>query len=165
MTLSRGQGRSGNAVLNLVLFESARLPTMHGSAMPGGKEEQRWHERLIEIESVLAVQHGTEQIALLMEMGEIWSEKLGDSDSAEMFFERVLALDPAHHEAFEQLDHIYTQKRSVADQIELKIGKVMPKLNGQGRIETHFLFDSLNLLRFRIGAGFHIGGITGKHPC
>ena len=44
--LSRCRGRSDEAVSNRVLFESARLPTMHGSAMPGGKEEQSWREAM-----------------------------------------------------------------------------------------------------------------------
>jgi len=70
--------------------------------------EERWVEVIgVKMQRAEALEEPSERIAELLEVTELWKREVNDYDQATPAFEKVLAIDPAHQEAFEALERLH----------------------------------------------------------
>jgi tetratricopeptide (TPR) repeat protein len=73
----------------------------------------RWNDliQILDRQAEVAADSGV-QVALYMRIAGLWLERFGNLKQASQPLERVLRLQPSHHEAAAQLKDIYTKKRN-----------------------------------------------------
>ncbi|MBM4359075.1 MAG: tetratricopeptide repeat protein, partial [Deltaproteobacteria bacterium] len=87
--------------------------------------EQAWQD-VAELKLLRARAHAspTEQLREYLEVASVWSDKVGDPDGATRAYEAVLQLDPAHDEAFGQLERLHRAAERWEALVELLVARV-----------------------------------------
>ena len=87
-------------------------------------QEARWEESVDVLERrVQALASPEDQIDVLMQVANIWVDKIGDSGSAAEVYERILAIDPGNMVASNEVEQIYRQRKSWMKLIELLLSR------------------------------------------
>jgi tetratricopeptide (TPR) repeat protein len=89
------------------------------------RADERWPEVVgVKMQRAEAIDEPTEKIRELLEVGEIWKTQVNDYDQATPAFEKILAVDPAHQEAFEALERLHSAAGRWEPLIELYLGRL-----------------------------------------
>jgi tetratricopeptide (TPR) repeat protein len=100
------------------------------------EDEGFWVERALGLEAeASSAEHAAERIAILLEIGSIWRDRLDERDAAASAFERVLELDPRNDEAFSALEGIYTLQGEGAKLVTLLLHGAEHSENVADRVE------------------------------
>jgi tetratricopeptide (TPR) repeat protein len=87
-------------------------------------QEARWEESVDVLERrVRALASPEDQIDVLMQVANIWVDKIGDSAAAAEVYERILAIDPGNMTASAEVEQIYRQRKSWMKLIELLLSR------------------------------------------
>lgn len=89
----------------------------------------RAEERAVDVVGVKmqraeALQEPSEKIRELLEVTEIWKKEINEYDSATPAFEKVLAIDPTHQEAFDALERLHTAAGRWETLVELYLNRL-----------------------------------------
>jgi tetratricopeptide (TPR) repeat protein len=89
------------------------------------RAEERWPEVVdVKMRRAEALAEPAEKIRELLEVTEIWKKEVNDYDKATPAFERVLATEPTHQEAFDALERLHTAAGRWEPLIELYLGRL-----------------------------------------
>ncbi len=89
------------------------------------RAEERWPEVVdVKMRRADALAETAEKIRELLEVSEIWKTQVGDYDKATPAFEKILAADPAHVEAFNEIEKLHTAAGRWEPLIELYLGRL-----------------------------------------
>jgi tetratricopeptide (TPR) repeat protein len=89
------------------------------------RADQRWPEVVgVKMQRAEALEDPAEKIRELLEVGEIWKTEVNDYDQATPAFEKILAVDPAHHEAFTALERLHSAAGRWEPLIELYLARL-----------------------------------------
>jgi len=109
------------------------------------RAEERWVDVIgVKMQRADALQEPSEQIRELLEVTELWKKEVNDYDQATPAFEKVLAIDPAHQEAFEALERLHAAAGRWETLVELYLN----------RLETRESVEEKNELLRRIARVF-----------
>jgi tetratricopeptide (TPR) repeat protein len=87
--------------------------------------EERWPEVVdVKMRRAEALPDAAEKVRELLEVTEIWKKEVNEYDKATPAFEKVLAVDPAHPEAFDALERLHTAAGRWEPLIELYLGRL-----------------------------------------
>ncbi|HEY0707486.1 MAG TPA: tetratricopeptide repeat protein, partial [Polyangia bacterium] len=87
-------------------------------------QEARWEECVEVLERrVRALATPEDQIDVLMQVANIWVDKIGDGAAAAEVYERILAIDPGNMTASTEVEQIYRQRKSWLKLIELLLSR------------------------------------------
>jgi tetratricopeptide (TPR) repeat protein len=78
----------------------------------------------VKMQRAEALEDPNEKIRELLEVTEIWKKEINDYDSATPAFEKILAIDPAHQEAFEALERLHTAAGRWETLVELYLNRL-----------------------------------------
>jgi golgin subfamily B member 1 len=89
----------------------------------------RAEERAVDVVGVKmqraeALEDPNEKVRELLEVTELWKKEINDYDSATPAFEKILAIDPAHQEAFEALERLHTAAGRWETLVELYLNRL-----------------------------------------
>ncbi|HWP10151.1 MAG TPA: tetratricopeptide repeat protein [Polyangiaceae bacterium] len=89
------------------------------------RTDARWPEVVgVKMQRAEALSEPAEKIRELLEVGEIWKNEVSDYDQATPAFEKILAVDPAHQEAFDALERLHTAAGRWEPLIELYLARL-----------------------------------------
>lgn len=89
------------------------------------RAEERWVEVVdVKLRRAEALEEPAEKIRELLEVTQIWKKEVNDYDKATPAFERVLAIDPTHDEAFESLERLHTAAERWEQLVELYLNRL-----------------------------------------
>jgi tetratricopeptide (TPR) repeat protein len=89
------------------------------------RAEERWAEVVdVKVRRSEALEDPNEKIRELLEVTQIWKKEVNDYDKATSAFERILAIDPAHDEAFESLERLHTAAERWEPLVELYLNRL-----------------------------------------
>jgi tetratricopeptide (TPR) repeat protein len=97
-------------------------PTEDDLALPQKHPERpelQWENRIVELEQLLAHQHGYQRIGALLELAQLCDEQLQDRAEAIGYLERARELDPENGVIFEHLARLYRLEWETDKLIEL----------------------------------------------
>jgi tetratricopeptide (TPR) repeat protein len=87
--------------------------------------DERWPEVVgVKIQRAEALAEPAEKIRELLEVTEIWKREVNDYDQATPAFEKVLAIDPTHQEAFDALERLHAAAERWEQLIELYLNRL-----------------------------------------
>jgi tetratricopeptide (TPR) repeat protein len=87
-------------------------------------QEGRWEECVEVLERrAAALASPEDQVDVLMQVANIWVDKIGDGGAAAEVYERILALDPGNMTASTELEQLYRQRKSWNKLIELLLSR------------------------------------------
>ncbi len=87
-------------------------------------QEGRWEECVEVLERRSAALASPEdQVDVLMQVANIWVDKIGDGGAAAEVYERILALDPGNMTASTELEQLYRQRKSWMKLVELLLSR------------------------------------------
>ncbi len=109
------------------------------------RSEERWVEVIgVKMQRAEALQDQEERVRELLEVTELWKKEVNDYDQATPAFEQILAIEPAHQEAFEALERLHTAAGRWETLVELYLN----------RLETREVVQEKNELLRRIARVF-----------
>jgi tetratricopeptide (TPR) repeat protein len=89
------------------------------------RAEERWPEVVdVKMRRAEALPDADEKVRELLEVTEIWKKEVNDYDKATPAFEKVLAISPAHPEAFDALERLHVAAGRWEPLIELYLGRL-----------------------------------------
>jgi tetratricopeptide (TPR) repeat protein len=87
-------------------------------------QEGRWEECVEVLERrATALASPEDQVDVLMQVANIWVDKIGDGGAAAEVYERILALDPGNMVASTELEQLYRQRKSWMKLVELLLSR------------------------------------------
>lgn len=87
--------------------------------------EAEWEECIqVKERRVEALEDKERKIEVLLAIAKMWEEKLDDKHKGVSAYNRILAIEPMHDFAFEQLDSLHREEKRFAELIELYLGRV-----------------------------------------
>jgi tetratricopeptide (TPR) repeat protein len=87
-------------------------------------QEGRWEECVEVLERrAAALASPEDQVDVLMQVADIWSDKIGDGGAAAEVYERVLAVDPSNMTASIELEQLYRQRSNWMKLVELLLAR------------------------------------------
>jgi tetratricopeptide (TPR) repeat protein len=88
-------------------------------------QEGRWEECVEVLERrAAALATPEDQVDVLMQIADIWSDKIGDGGAAAEVYERVLAVDPSNMTASVELEQLYRQRSNWMKLVELLLARL-----------------------------------------
>jgi tetratricopeptide (TPR) repeat protein len=88
-------------------------------------QEGRWEECVEVLERrAAALATPEDQVDVLMQVANIWADKIGDGGAAAEVYERVLAVDPSNITASIELETIYRQRSNWTKLVELLLARI-----------------------------------------
>jgi len=100
------------------------------------RSEERWVDVIgVKMQRAEALQEPEERIRELLEVTELWKKEVNDYDQATPAFEKVLAIDPAHQEAFEALERLHTAGGRWETLVELYLNRLETRESVQEKNE------------------------------
>jgi tetratricopeptide (TPR) repeat protein len=89
------------------------------------RADQRWVDVVdVKMQRAEALEEPSEKIRELLEVTEIWRKEIHENDSATPAFEKILAIDPTHQEAFDALERLHTAAERWEPLIELYLNRL-----------------------------------------
>ncbi len=89
------------------------------------RAEERWVEVIgIKMQRAAALPTQDDQIRELLEVTSLWKREVGEYDRATTAYERVLALEPSHDDAFESLERLHTAAERWVPLVELYLTRL-----------------------------------------
>ena len=71
--------------------------------------DERWVDVIgVKMQRAEALEDPNEKIRELLEAAEIWKKDVNDYDQATPAFDKIIAIEPTHQEAFEALERLHT---------------------------------------------------------
>ncbi|HEY2732361.1 MAG TPA: tetratricopeptide repeat protein, partial [Polyangiales bacterium] len=100
------------------------------------RSEERWVEVIgVKMQRAEALQEPEERVRELLEVTELWKKEVNDYDQATPAFEKILAIDPAHQEAFEALERLHTAAGRWETLVELYLNRLETRESVQEKNE------------------------------
>ena len=89
------------------------------------RTDERWQDVVgVKMRRAEALAEAPEKIRELLEVTQIWEQKVGEKDSATMAFEKILGIDPTHDQAFLALEDLHTAANRWEPLIELYLARL-----------------------------------------
>ena len=87
--------------------------------------EERWADVInVKMQRADALEEPEEKIRELLESAGLWEHSVGDRDGGRAAFEKILAIDPTHEQAFLALEDLHTHAARWEPLIELYLGRL-----------------------------------------
>ena len=89
------------------------------------RAEERWTEVIdVKMQRAEAYEDGAEKIREFLEVASIWENQVGERDRATAAYEKILAIDPTHDQAFHALDELHDAAHRSEPLIELYLARL-----------------------------------------
>lgn len=89
------------------------------------RADERWPEVVdVKMRRAAALQEPSEKIRELLEVTELWEQKVGNKDGGTIAFEKVLGIDPKHDRAFLALEELHAAAARWEPLIELYLARL-----------------------------------------
>ncbi len=89
------------------------------------KNEENWTAVIdVRMQRAAALSDPTERIAELRAVAGLWRERVGEADGARTAYEKILEIDPAHGEAFVELEKVHTAAARWEALVELYLARL-----------------------------------------
>jgi tetratricopeptide (TPR) repeat protein len=100
-------------------------------------QEARWEECVEVLErKVNVLAETTEKIDVLLQIANIWEDKVSDPAQAAAVYERILEIDPAHMLASGNLENIYRENWEYEKLVAVLFGRVEHLTDADSQVET-----------------------------
>ncbi len=89
------------------------------------RTDEKWTDVIgVKMRRAEALAEPAEQIEELRGAASLWREQVGDADGARTAYERILQIDPAHDEAFSELEKLHTAASRWEPLVELYLARL-----------------------------------------
>jgi tetratricopeptide (TPR) repeat protein len=89
------------------------------------RAEERWTEVIdVKMQRAEAYEDGNDKVREYLEVASLWEDQVGERDRATPAYEKILAIDPTHDQAFTALESLHDAARRSEPLIELYLARL-----------------------------------------